>query len=139
MLLIKYIAKPMLCQSLQCYHCLFESFRHYCFVSLDLRYCLIFNLLVVIVSFQIIFVSFFNPLAIIVITYLVKEVYPQCTHRLAYLCWRFDGSLDMKLALVLVVARNERWMYPLTCPLLWMLLELPKIPRPLLTLDLWNE
>ena len=30
------------------------------------------------------------------------------THRLAYLCCQYDASLDMKLALVLVVAKNER-------------------------------
>ena len=30
------------------------------------------------------------------------------THRLAYLCCQCDASLDMELALVLVVARNER-------------------------------
>ena len=30
------------------------------------------------------------------------------THRLAYLCCQCDASLDMKLALGLVVARNEQ-------------------------------
>ena len=30
------------------------------------------------------------------------------THRLAYLCCQCDASIDMKLAPVLVVARNER-------------------------------
>ena len=39
------------------------------------------------------------------------------THRLAYLCCQCDASLDMKLALGLVVARNERWRYPLSSPL----------------------
>ena len=34
------------------------------------------------------------------------------THRLAYLCCQCDSSLEMKLALGSVVARNEQWRYP---------------------------
>ena len=41
------------------------------------------------------------------------------THRLAYLCCQCNASLDMKLALSLVVARSEQWRYPLSSPLTW--------------------
>ena len=40
------------------------------------------------------------------------------THRLAYLCCQCDASPDIKLALGLVVARSERWRYPLSSPIL---------------------
>ena len=48
------------------------------------------------------------------------------THRLAYLSCQCDASLDMKLALGLVVARNEGWRYPESSPLTWKWFELPK-------------
>ena len=38
------------------------------------------------------------------------------THSLAYLCCQCDASLDMKLALGLVVARSKRRRYPLSSP-----------------------
>ena len=39
------------------------------------------------------------------------------THRLAYRGCQCDATLDIKLALGLVVARNERWRYPMKASL----------------------
>ena len=60
---------------------------------------------------------------VLVLKWLIKEpvaiVIVPTTHRSAYLCCQRDASLDMKLAVGLVVARNERWRFPLSSPLTW--------------------